>query len=124
MGVAVYQGYATVGTDAGHSGGGTDASWALEHPEKVTDYGYRGIHEMTLVAKAAIKAFYGKDPQHSYFKGCSNGGRQALMEAQRFSGGYDGILAGAPAKFFTPLLTKTLADGPATNFNPSALFPS
>ncbi len=124
MGVAVYQGYATVGTDAGHSGGGTDASWALEHPEKVADYGYRGIHEMTLVAKAAIKAFYGKDPQHSYFKGCSNGGRQALMEAQRFSENYDGILAGAPANFFTHLLTKALADAQATTLDPSSYIPS
>ena len=124
MGIAVYQGYATVGTDTGHSGGGTDASWALEHPEKVTDYGYRGIHEMTLVAKAAIKAFYGKDPQHSYFKGCSNGGRQALMEAQRFSEDYDGILAGAPANFFTHLLTKALADAQATTLDPSSYIPS
>jgi len=124
MGIAVHQGYATVGTDTGHSGAGTDASWALEHPEKVTDYGYRGIHEMTLVAKAAIKAFYGKDPQHSYFKGCSNGGRQALMEAQRFSGDYDGILAGAPANFFTHLLTKALADAQATTLDPSSYIPS
>ena len=79
---------------------------------------------MTLVAKAAIKAFYGKDPQHSYFKGCSNGGRQALMEAQRFSGDYDGILAGAPANFFTHLLTKALADAQATTLDPSSYIPS
>src|SRR5437016_719701 len=124
MGIAVHQGYATVGTDTGHSGAGTDASWALEHLEKVTDYGYRGIHEMTLVAKAAIKAFYGKDPQHSYFKGCSNGGRQALMEAQRFSGDYDGILAGAPANYFTHLLTKALADAQATTLDPASYIPS
>src|SRR5256714_1117445 len=124
MGIAVHQGYATVGTDTGHSGAGTDASWALEHPEKVTDYGYRGIHEMTLVAKAAIKAFYGKDPQHSYFKGCSNGGRQALMEAQRFPEDYDGILAGAPANYFTHLLTKALADAQATTLDPASYIPS
>src|SRR6266849_2615598 len=74
LGLTVQKGYAAVGTDTGHSAGGTDASWALGHPEKVTDYGYRGIHEMTRIAKAVIQAFYGKSPQHSYFGGCSNGG--------------------------------------------------
>jgi feruloyl esterase len=124
MGIAVHQGYATVGTNTGHSGGGTDASWALGHPEKVTDFGYRGIHEMTRVAKAVVKAFYGNDPQHSYFGGCSNGGRQALMEAQRFPEDYDGILAGAPANFFTHLLTKALADAQATTLVPASYIPS
>src|SRR6266481_5655108 len=124
MGIAVHQGYATVGTNTGHSGGGTDASWALGHPEKVTDFGYRGIHEMTRVAKAVVKAFYGNDPQHSYFGGCSNGGRQALMEAQRFPEDYDGIIAGAPANFFTHLLTKALADAQATTLDPASYIPS
>src|SRR5713226_1347392 len=124
MGIAVHQGYATAGTDTGHSGGGTDASWALGHPEKVTDFGYRGIHEMTRVAKAVIKAFYGNDPQHSYFGGCSNGGRQALMEAQRFPEDYDGILAGAPANYFTHLLAKALADAQATTLDPGSYIPS
>jgi hypothetical protein len=124
MGIAVHQGYVTVGTDTGHSGGGTDASWALGHPEKVADFGYRGIHEMTRVAKVAIKAFYGSDPQHSYFGGCSNGGRQALMEAQRFPEDYDGILAGAPANFWTHLLTKALADAQATTLDPASYIPS
>src|SRR6266436_4028029 len=124
LGTAVHQGYATVSTDTGHSAGGTDASWALGHPEKVTDFGYRGIHEMTRVAKAVIKAFYGKDPQHSYFIGCSNGGRQALMEAQRFPDDYDGILAGAPANFWTHLLAKGLADAQATTLDPASYIPS
>jgi feruloyl esterase len=124
LGAAVYQGYATVGTDTGHAGGGTDASWALGHPEKVTDFGYRGIHEMTRVAKEVVKAFYGKDPQHAYFAGCSNGGRQALMEAQRFPEDYDGILAGAPANFWTHLLTKALADAQATTLDPASYIPS
>jgi feruloyl esterase len=124
LGIAVQQGYATAGTDTGHSGGGTEASWALGHPEKVTDFGYRGIHEMTWVAKAVIKAFYGKDPQHSYFGGCSNGGRQALMEAQRFPEDYDGILAGAPANFWTHLLTKALADAQTTTLDPASYIPS
>jgi Tannase and feruloyl esterase len=124
LGSAVQQGYATVDTDTGHAAGGTDASWALGHPEKVADFGYRGIHEMTRVAKVMVKAFYGKDPQHSYFGGCSNGGRQALMEAQRFPEDYDGILAGAPANFFTHLLTKALADAQATTLDAASYIPS
>jgi hypothetical protein len=123
LGAAVLQGYAGVGTDTGHAGGGTDASWALGHPEKVTDFGYRGIHEMTRVAKEVVKSFYGNDPQHSYFAGCSNGGRQALMEAQRFPEDYDGILAGAPANFWTHLLTKALADAQATTLDPASYIP-
>jgi hypothetical protein len=124
LGLAVKQEYAAVGTDTGHSAGGTDASWALGHPEKVADFGYRGIHEMTRVAKAVIQAFYGHWPQHSYFGGCSNGGRQALMEAQRFPEDYDGILAGAPANYWTHLLTKALADAQATTLDPASYIPS
>src|SRR5882672_11942640 len=124
LGAGVYQGYATVGTDTGHAGGGTDATWALGHPEKVTDFGYRGIHEMTRVAKEVVKAFYGKETQHSYFAGCSNGGRQALMEAQRFPEDYDGIIAGAPANFWTHLLTKALADAQATTLDPASYIPA
>jgi hypothetical protein len=121
---ALRQGYAAAGTNTGHSGGGTDATWALGHPEKVTDFGYRGIHSMTEVAKATIKGFYGNGPQHSYFGSCSNGGRQALMEAQRFPEDYDGILAGAPANFWTHLLTKAVADAQATTVDPASYIPS
>lgn len=124
LGLAVQQGYAAVGTDTGHSAGGTDASWALGHPEKVADFGYRGIHEMTRIAKAVIQAYYGNSPQRSYFGGCSNGGRQALMEAQRFPEDYDGILAGAPANFWTHLLTKALADVLTTTLDPASYIPS
>ena len=124
LGLGMLQGYATVGTDTGHSGGGTDASWALGHPEKVADFGYRGIHKMTEIAKAAIKAYYGTNPQHAYFEGCSNGGRQALMEAQRFPEDYDGILAGAPANFWTHLLTKALADAQTTTLDPASYIPA
>ena len=98
---AMKAGYATASTDTGHKGGGTDAQWALGHPEKIVDYGYRAIHETAEKAKALIATFYGEAAKHSYFTGCSNGGRQALMEAQRFPGDYDGIIAGAPAAHFT-----------------------
>lgn len=96
---------ATAGTDTGHFADGIDASWALHHPEKITDYGWRGIHQMTGQAKAVIAAYYGSPAQHSYFTACSDGGREALMEAQRFPADYDGILAGAPAYNWTTLLT-------------------
>jgi len=124
LGIGVYQGYAMVGTDGGHSGDATYASWALGHPEKVADFGYRAVHEMTRVAKATVKAYYSKGPQYSYFWGCSNGGRQALMEAQRFPEDYDGILAGAPANYFTHLLAKALADAQATTLDPASYIPS
>lgn len=98
---AVTRGYAAASTDTGHKGGVTDASWALGHPEKVVDFGHRAIHEMTVKAKAVVAAFYGASPTRSYFASCSNGGRQALMEAQRYPDDYDGIVAGAPAAAWT-----------------------
>src|SRR5258708_39980886 len=91
--------------------GGTNAVWALGHPDRITDFGYRAIHEMTVQAKAIIKAFYGDAAKRSYFSSCSNGGRQALMEAQRFPEDYDGIIAGAPANYWTHLLTAGALDG-------------
>lgn len=119
------QGYATASTDTGHvSPEGTDSRWALGHPEKVTDFGYRAIHEMTRFAKAAIKAFYGNAPRRSYFGSCSNGGRQALMEAQRFPTDYDGILAGAPANFWTHLFDRALAGAQVTTKDEASYIPA
>jgi feruloyl esterase len=124
MAVAVHQGYATAGTDTGHAAAGTDARWALGHPEKITDYGYRAIHEMTMSARAVIKEFYGNHLRHSYFASCSNGGRQALMEAQRFPADYDGIIAGAPANYWTHLLTSAVWDAQATTSEEASYIPS
>jgi feruloyl esterase len=98
---AVAHGYAASSTDTGHQAGGTDGAWALGHYEKLVDYGYRAIHETAVKAKAVIAAFYGGGPKKAYFSSCSNGGRQALLEAQRYPGDYDGIIAGAPANYFT-----------------------
>ena len=92
---ALRRGYATAGTDTGHQGAGGD--WAIGHPEKMIDFAYRATHEMTAKAKQLVNAFYGKAPQFSYFKGCSTGGRMAVMEAQRYPDDYDGIIAGALA---------------------------
>jgi len=92
---ALRRGYATAGTDTGHQEPGGD--WAIGHPEKMIDFAYRSTHEMTLKAKAIVKAFYERPAQYSYFKGCSTGGRMALMEAQRYPDDYDGIIAGSLA---------------------------
>lgn len=124
LGLAVQAKYASAATDTGHTAGGTDARWALGHPEKVIDFGYRAIHEMTQIAKTVINAFYGSNAQHSYFDNCSNGGRQALMEAQRFPQDYDGIISGAPANYWTHLLTKALADSQATTLDPASYIPA
>ena len=124
MGVAIREGYATASTDTGHTGTPTDAAWALDHPEKVIDFGYRAIHEMTVAAKAAIQRFYGEAPRHSYFASCSNGGRQALMEVQRFPDDYDGVIAGAPAYLWTPLLTSALWNAQALTATPAGYIPS
>ena len=96
--------YAAAGTDDGHFAGSRNAAWALGHPEKIIDFGYRALKETTDSAKAIIAALTDSDPQRSYFVGCSDGGREALMEAQRFPDDFDGIVAGAPANFWTHLL--------------------
>ena len=96
LATALQNGYATASTDTGHVGS-TDARWAIGRPDLVVDYGHRAIHEMTLKAKAVVEAFYGRPAHHAYFTGCSTGGRQGLMEAQRYPEDYDGVLAGAPA---------------------------
>ncbi|MBV8515306.1 MAG: tannase/feruloyl esterase family alpha/beta hydrolase, partial [Acidobacteria bacterium] len=125
LAIALHEGYATTATDTGHAASGIDAGWALGHPEKVTDFAYRAIHEMTQDAKLVVQQFYGKHPlQHAYFASCSNGGRQALMEAQRYPGDYDGIIAGAPANYWTHLLTNAIWQLQATTVAPASYIPA
>ena len=121
--VALMQGYASGATDTGHSGNGGDASWALGHPEKVIDFGYRAIHEMTRISKAVVQAYYGGAARHNYFVSCSDGGREALMEAQRFPADYDGIVAGAPANNWTGLMTNGLRNQQALTGDPAGFIP-
>jgi feruloyl esterase len=87
---------ATATTDMGHQGQ-NDGSWASHNPQAQIDFAYRGVHLTALAAKAVITRFYDKAPRYSYFNGCSDGGREGLMEAQRFPSDFDGIAAGAPA---------------------------
>ncbi len=92
-------------TDMGHRNGpgrgNTDPTWAVDNPQTKIDFGYRGVHVTTLAAKALIEAFYGQKAKYSYFSGCSDGGREALMEAERYPQDFNGIAAGAPAMNFT-----------------------
>jgi len=103
MGLA--RGYATVGTDTGHVGSPPiplfDASWALNNPQAQTDFGFRAVHLVTVSAKLVIAEAYGTGPRFSYFEGWSNGGRQGMMEAQRYPDDYDGIIAGSPVMDLT-----------------------
>src|SRR6516165_6519492 len=99
MMAALTRGYATSSTDTGHVGG--SANFALGHPEKVIDFGWRAVHEMTTTSKKIIAAYYDAGPKVSYWNGCSAGGRQAMKEAQRFPADFDGIIAGAPGLDWT-----------------------
>ncbi len=91
------KGYATTNTDMGTSTTGLDFSFGVGHREMVVDWGYRSTHLMTVAAKAIAKAYYTRDPQQSYFMGCSTGGHQAITEARRYPDDYNGIVAGDPA---------------------------
>ena len=98
MATALAAGYATGSTDTGHPAGGglAEAPWALKHPEKIRDFGYRAVHEMTVKSKAVTEAYYSSRPLYAYWVGCSEGGRQGMGEAQRYPNDYDGIVAGNP----------------------------
>src|SRR5713226_1569083 len=121
MGQALRRGYATSSTDTGHTGG--SGSFALGHPEKLIDFAWRSEHEMTVKAKAIIAAFYGKGPRLSYWVGCSSGGKQGLKEAQRFPDDYDGIIAGAPANYWTHLMVADLWAAQVALKDPASFIP-
>jgi feruloyl esterase len=107
MAAEVRRGNAVAVTDTGHRGAdGFDASWALDAPERVIDYGYRSLGVSVRAAKAAVSEFYAAKPRYSYFVGCSNGGRQALMAAHRWPEEWDGVLAGSPAVGWTAQLSR------------------
>jgi feruloyl esterase len=114
---AVQSGYATVGTDTGHQAHSLDASWALNNMERIVNFGHQAVHRTTVTAKALIKAYYQKDIARNYFIGCSRGGGQALMEAQRYPEDFDGIVAGAPAYNWTMGMGATMTQ------NARAMYP-
>jgi feruloyl esterase len=114
--------FAVAGSDAGHQAEATDASWAYQHPEKVKDFGWRAVHLTRLRAAEIITAFYGKHDDKAYFDSCSDGGREALMEAERFPGDYNGILAGAPANAWSTMLGTAVSIVRARQIDPHAYF--
>ena len=97
----VNRGYAVSSTDTGHISGANDGTWALGHTDRVINFGQRGVHQMALASKAVIKAYYSASPVHSFFQGCSYGGKQALTEVQRYPTDFDGVVAGDPANWLT-----------------------
>ena len=98
---ALARGYATVGTDTGHSGSGVEAAWALGGRERQINFGYRAVHLTAEAARSLVRHYYGRDEEYSYFVGCSRGGGQGMMESQRYPDDFDGIVAGAPAYDWT-----------------------
>jgi len=122
LGAGVRLGYATAMTDTGHDGG--SASFALGHPEKVVDFGYRSEHEMAVKGKQIIQAFYGRPPKYSYWNGCSAGGRQGIMEAQRYPEDFDGIVAGSPGLNWSGRALQSIWIAQATHKDDSSAVPS
>jgi feruloyl esterase len=103
MAPGLQKGYATASTDTGHNATkeplATFANPGPNNPhadQKIVDYSYRAVHETSVLAKKIIKAYYGSEPRYSYWVGCSTGGRQGLMEAQRYPEDFDGFVIGAP----------------------------
>jgi feruloyl esterase len=101
------RGYATAATDNGHeaSPGAVSGAFAIGDPEKLIDFGHRAVHETSVQAKALIRAFYGRAPERSYFVGCSEGGREALMSAQRHPDDFHGMIAAAPSADYSGVMT-------------------
>jgi feruloyl esterase len=121
MATALAAGYAAASTDTGHTG--NNADFIPDHPEKVVDFAYRAVHEMTAASKAIVAAYYGDGPQYSYWNGCSTGGRQAMAEAQRYPADYDGIVAGAPANYTTKLQGSQVWTSAMTHKNEAGYIP-
>ena len=121
LAAGIQRGYAASMTDTGHEGG--SANFAMGHPEKLIDFGYRSTHEMAVTGKALIKAFYGRDAKHSYWNGCSSGGRQGLMEAQRYPEDFDAVVAGSPAVSVTGRAAQTVWIAQATHKDEASALP-
>jgi hypothetical protein len=127
MANALEGGYAVSGHDTGHTGAMGDSSYAIGHPERVIDFGWRSLHEVALAAKAVIQAYYGRAADLNLYNGCSTGGRQGLALAQRFPADYDGIAAGAPASYWPELnafhadFLRFLREDPARWVSPAKL---
>ena len=121
MQAALRNGYATAGTDGGHTG--ATLSFAPGHPEKVIDFGYRAVHEMTVTAKSLIATFYGAGPRFSYWNACAAGGRQGWQEIQRYPADYDGLIVSDPANAWSKLQSWSLWVWQAAHETPASYIP-
>ncbi|QNQ08890.1 tannase/feruloyl esterase family alpha/beta hydrolase [Sphingomonas alpina] len=124
MRTGIAKGYAATGSDMGHLSNDVDAKWALNEPEKVVDFGHRANHLAALLAKQVVGSYYPKPLAAAYFHGCSDGGREALNEAQRYPTDYDAIIAGAPANPWTRLMAGFMADHRAAFGKPDSIIPN
>lgn len=124
LATSLKRGYAVAATDTGHTG--SSAAFTIDHPEKLIDFEWRSIHEMTLKGKAITTAFYNGtgDLKYSYFSGCSTGGRQALKEAQRFPTDYDGIIVGDPGAYTTVQVVRQVAVWQAAHKTEGSMIPT
>jgi feruloyl esterase len=122
MAASVKAGYAAAATDTGHVGGNAD--FVAGHPEKLVDFAYRAIHEMTVTAKAVVTAHYAANATRAYFNSCSTGGRQALIEAQRYPDDFDGIVAGDPSWDQMRLYAARVWLNTYVNRTPAAVIPA
>jgi len=118
----VRRGYAQAMTDTGHEGG--SASFAMGHPEKLIDFGYRSIYEMAKTGQTLTEAFYESPIRYSYFNGCSAGGRQALKAADMYPELFDGVVAGSPGAYWTGRALQSVWVGQATHATEGSMIPS
>ena len=112
-GTAVDRGFAVTSTDTGHKADGVDARWALDNLERQVNYAYLAVHRTAETAKYFVRQYYSRDAHHAYFVGCSTGGRQGLMEAQRFPADFDGVVSGAPVYDWTRVLSAGIKNAQA-----------
>src|SRR5579862_2239662 len=117
---AMQGGFATAGENTGHENG---SAYALDHPEKIVDFGDRAAHEMTITAKAAIAAFYGKPPTRSYMNECGGGSIAALKEAQKYPDEYDGMVVGGFAAHLTHHTFAQMWIWQSTHQDPASVIP-
>ncbi|MFZ0268170.1 DUF6351 family protein [Caulobacter sp.] len=126
MNAYLKRGYVVAATDTGHKG--DDPDFAAQRPTSIDDWARRSVHETAVRAKRVSSAFYGRPVSFAYFQGCSTGGHQAFMEAQRYPGDFDGIVAGAPgfnrtrlnAGFLWQFLQNHEADDPSRPIIPAS----
>ena len=118
---ALERGYATVGTDTGHAGGGVQADWALDNPARQVNFGHRAVHLTAEAARSIIRHYYEREEEYAYFVGCARGGGQGMMASQRYPDDFDGIVAGAPAYHWTAFTAGFIQNQQAIFPDPSDL---